>query len=253
MRRTSFGRLAVHRHWIVTLLLGGSGLALILAASAFHTTWMKIAVDHVVAEVGALLLIVGILHWVFELFLRDEMLRDVSQTVVGSTMLRDAGLETCEVDSRMVADPEDWLHARHLILGVQYSPRFVKDHHDLLRDRCKLRRKTTISVISPSGLAAQYLTQSKSGFADIPACIQEIENLVAGVDIGAKKYIRILRHDRVLRYSFIQADGRVWMKMFANSAARTKVPALKIREGSPLFGFVEGDINRLLGASSELA
>jgi len=244
------GRITRHRSTIITLVLGMLGFVLIGLAHTFHFEWAKIQVDRLVAEVGALLLVVGILHWLFELGLRKEMLREVSGTVVGSTLLHDSGLASCSLNSRQVDDREHWSRCANLTIGIQYSPKFFKDFHDVLRSRCERGLRTTVTVLRAEGAAARYLQESGTGNAGVRECVAEIANVLEQIDTGEKKYTQLLRHDRVLRYSFIQTDEFVWVKFFTNSPERATVPAFKVRAGTPLFEFFSNDIKHLLEHSS---
>jgi hypothetical protein len=233
------GPIARHRSVIINFALGTLGLFLIGASHTFHFEWSKIQVDRLVAEVGALLLVVGILHWLFELGLRKEMLREVAGTVAGSTLLHDSGLESCSMNSRQVNDGVHWSRSANLTIGRQYSPRLFKDFHDVLKERRANRLPTTVIILHPDSTAARYLHESMTGTL-VKESVQEIVNP-----------LHVLFHDRVLRYSFILTDECVWITFFTNSAGRAMVPAFKVRADSPLFGFFADDIKRLVGQSRE--
>ena len=79
--------------------------------------------------------------------------------------------------------------------------------------------------------------------------VTEIATLVSEIDPSHR--IRLLYHDRVMRYSFIGTNEYLWVKFFTNSPHRAVVPALKIRAGTPLFEFFRQDIQRLMELSSE--
>lgn len=245
------GPIARYRSVIVLLGLGVFGFILIGTSQTFHFEWFKVQLDRLVAEVGALILVVGILHWLFDLGLRKEMLREVSGTVVGSTLLHDSGLETCSMNSRQVDDSAHWSQCANLTIGRQYSPKFFKDFYDVLKGRCTHGLPTTVTILRPDGAAARYLRESMTGRPTVEEYAKEIRSLLQQIDTGAKKCTRLLFHDRVLRYSFIQTDEYVWIKFFTNSPERATVPAFKVRAGTQLFGFFADDIKRLLEQSRE--
>jgi hypothetical protein len=247
----ALGSIARHRSVIITLVLVTLGLVFIVASQTFHWVWLKVEVDRLVAEIGALLLVVCVLHWLFEFGLREEMLREVAGTVAGNTLLHDSGLETCSMDSRQVEDRVHWSRSANLTIGRQYSPRFLKDFCDVLRERCKQGLPTIVTVLRADGIAARYLQESRTGNPTVKVFAEEITNLLGEIDTGAKRCTRLLFHDRVLRYSFIQTDECVWITFFTNSPDRATVPAFKIRAGTPLFKFFADDIKRLLEQSSE--
>jgi hypothetical protein len=245
------GPITRQRTVIITLVLVIAGFVLISASNTFHLNWAKIDVDRLVAETGALLLVVGVLHWLFDLGLRKEMLREVAGTVVGSTLLHESGLETCSMNSRQVDDSDHWSRCAHLTIGRQYSPRFFKDFYDILTERCKHGLPTTVTILCADGAAARYLQDSKTGRPAVKESAEEITGLLSQIDSGEKKHARILFHDRVLRYSFIQTDECVWITFFTNSPDRATVPSFKVRAETPLFKFFADDIKRLLEQSRE--
>src|SRR5260370_6189298 len=246
-----FGRVAQQRSVIVTLAVAVCCLLLILAAQTFHQEWLKIQLDMIVAEVGSLLLVVGILHWLFDYGLRKEMLREISGAVTGSTRLHNSGLDNCLTNSRLVDDTAHWTQCANLTIGHQYSTRFFKDFYEVLKERCKNERRTTITVVNSKGTAAQFLQASIDGKPAVNDSIAEIIQLLKDIDGGSEKYTDLVFHDSVLRYSFIKSDEFVWIKFFTNSPGRAIVPAFKIRSGTPLFEFFSNDITRLLDASRE--
>ena len=78
------------------------GTILIGASNTFEYQWMKVQVDRLMAEVGALILVVGMLHWFFDLGLRHEILREIASTTVGSAQMHNCGLDNCSLNARDV-------------------------------------------------------------------------------------------------------------------------------------------------------
>ena len=107
------GEIAKHRSTIIQIALAISGIVLVAVAQIVAVTKWKVNVGQLIAEVGALLLVVAVLHWLFEIRLREEMLRDVAAKVTGSTLLHDAGLEYCLLNSRDVDDSAHWSRCSH--------------------------------------------------------------------------------------------------------------------------------------------
>jgi hypothetical protein len=245
------GTITNYRSVIIFLVMGIIGLLLIAVSQTFHLELLKVDVEKLVAEIGALILIVGILHWFFDLGLRQEMLREVAGTVVGSTLLHDSGLESCKLDSKDVDERAHWSQSANLTIGNQYSPKFFKDFHDVLKKRCERGSPTTVLVIQPDCAAAGYLRASIAPTPDVKKAVDEILSLLDQVDKDKKRHVKIAFHDRVLRYSFIQTDESIWIKFFTNSSERVNVPALKVRSDSQLFDFFKADVKRLLETSRE--
>jgi hypothetical protein len=232
----------------VKLILGFIGILLLAASTTFELTLMKVRLDHLLAEIGALLFVLAVLHFMFEMRLRDEMLKEVSAAVLGNERLHGAGLEDCMMSSRDVKEPTHWETCSNLTIGVQYSPRFIEDSHWLIEKRAVAHRHTTILVMDEESPAARYLQESKTGIADVRGGVTRIRQLVDSAAKDNKGYVTIKKHDRVLRYSFIHTDEFIWIKFYTNSNERTLTPAMKIRAGTPLFEFFSADIARLRGA-----
>jgi len=80
------------------------------------------------------------------------------------------GLIDCLVNSKDVSEPEEWRKAKILVVGIHYSPRFVEDNIDLIKERIRNRRKTVICHVGVSTAASRYLKESLSGRSDINMC-----------------------------------------------------------------------------------
>jgi hypothetical protein len=231
------------------LILVTLGLLLFAAGSSAHLTVMKVSVDHLLAELGALLLIVGTLHFLFEMRLRREMLKEVAASVLGNQRLYDSGLSDCLMNSRQVDEREHWQRAETLTVGLQYSSRFFEDFHDVLKSRCAVGKRTTVLVLDPASAAAEYLRSTGTGWANVDEGVAKIRGLLTEMALVGGTTPTLLRHDRVLRYSFIRTEEAIWIKFFTNSKNRATVPAIRVRSNSPLYAFASADIDRLLEAS----
>ena len=233
-----------YRFALVALGLPLLGLVLIISAQAFHFTWMKVEVDRLLAEIGSLLVVVSLLHWLFELGLREEMLRDVAETATSSSLLHENGLETCNIDSRQVDHRAHWEQPGNLTIGRQYSTALFKNYHELFKQRCARGFKTTVIVLGAEGHAS-ILDQSGVERRTIQTSLRETIDLLKELDSGAEKHIKIRYHHAVLRYSFIHTNEYIWITFYTNSSGRATVPAFKVRANTPLFEFFSRDITRL--------
>jgi hypothetical protein len=229
----------------INLSLIVAGLVLIAGSGTFHLVFFKVELDHLLAEVGALLLVLGILHFFFEERLRQEMLKEVSAAVLGNERLHQNGLADCLMNSKDVKEPEHWEAATSLTLGLQYSPRFIEDYHWLIRRRTEANRPTMILEMDANSTAARYLKESNTGIADVEGGINRIRRVVGEAEGDFTNLVTIKTHDRVLRYSFIRTEESIWIKFYTNTSGRVQIPALKVKSGSPLYEFFNADIQRL--------
>ena len=231
------------------LMLGVVGLVCLLAAQGFQRTVYKVSLDDALAEVGALLLVVGVLHFLFEMRLRKEMLKEVADSVLGNTHLHDSGLTDWKNNSKEVNESDHWKHSPVLRIGVQYSPKFADDFYEVLKLRCKAGLETTFLVLVPDGKGAEYLKSTETGFAKVKEGVERIKELARELEreakTGANGCVRVRMHDRILRYSFIQTNEAIWVKFFTNSKGKSIVPAFRLRTDTPMYNFVLEDIERL--------
>lgn len=233
----------------IKLILALVGVVLIAISQTFHITYVKVEVDHLVAEIGALLLVLGVLHFMFELRLRDEMLKEVSSAVLGNERLHQSGLIDCVLNTRDINEPALWEVATDLTIGLQYSPRFIQDFHWVIERRAAAGRHTTVLLMDETSAAARYLRESNTGIADIPASLARVRQIIAEAVRNQGHSVTFRTHDRVLRYSFIRTEEAIWIKFYTNSNTRVTIPALKVGAGTPLYVFFDADIQRLGGAA----
>jgi hypothetical protein len=171
------------------------GLLLILVANCFQMSVLKVQIDGVLANIGALFLFVGTVEWLFEETARRELIYEIFRSMRGDDSMRRSGLVDCMVESRTLLEPEEWLKAKILAIGIHYSPRFVEDHLDLIKERIKNRRKTIICHVGASTPASEYLKISESGFAEIKSSIEALKAIVKS-ELYDSPHIELVEHDR---------------------------------------------------------
>ena len=154
------------------------------------------------------------------------------------------------VNSRAVDESDDWSEAKILVVGVQYSSKFFRDHFDVIQSRSSSGLPTLALVLEPDGYAAEYLRTTQTGLANVAEGIREIQQLLKEADNG-RGYARLKKHDRVMRYSFIRTEDRIWVKFFTNTSYRTLVPAVCVDRGQEPFDFFEEDTRQLEEAARD--
>jgi hypothetical protein len=227
------------------------GLIIILVGNGFDYSILKIDIDSLLVNLGALLVVIGTLQWIFDEGMRKEIVQEISIATLGTDRIYRSGLRDCNVNSRKIDEDNLWKVTDTLIIGVHYSNRFIKDNADVIKSRIATGKSTKIFHINETSLAATYLSESNSGKSDIGEKTKNLTNLIEN-EFENSDLIEIIGHSRVLRYSFIKTDQTIWVKFFTNSAGYSVIPAIKIETGTPLFDFFESDVNRLLEQRCDL-
>lgn len=94
------------------------------------------------------------------------------------------------------------------------------------------------------------MRDSKSGRSDIGERTRDLIELIE-IEFNSSPLIKVIKHNRVPRYSSIKTDQAVWAMFFTNSEGYSIIPAVKVKVGSPLFEFFDQDVKRLLEQSNE--
>jgi len=234
------------------LVLIVSGLTLILLGNAFDYHILKINIAELLAHVGALLLIVGLLHWIFDMSIRRQLTQEIFEAVVGAGRTSSSGIIDVNHNSREVSYEKLINSAKRLIIGEHYSSRFFEDNAPHIRARLARGDETIALLLKPETFAARYLVESRSGHgrvSDQLEKIREITTISASVQSKARRKpngFLIKWHSRVLRYSFVMGDDLVWVRFFTNSEGYSLVPAVCVSKGTPLYEFFLTDVTRLL-------
>lgn len=233
------------------LLIIVIGLCFILTGNGFEYSILKIDVDSLLVNLGTLLLVIGTLQWIFDERMRKEIVQEISIATLGNDRIHRNGLRDCTDNSRKIDEDNLWKATTSLIIGVHYSNRFVEDNADVIKSRIVDKKETHIFHIDENSLAAKYLVDSKSGKSNIGEKTKNLKGLIES-EFSNSELVKIVKHSRVLRYSFIKTDQTIWVKFFTNSEGYSIIPAVKVETGTPLFEFFNSDIERLMEQSCEL-
>ena len=233
------------------LLIIVLGLLLIFVGNGFDVTFFKVDIDSLIVNVGALLLVIGTLQWLFDEGVRKEIVQEISLATLGTDRIYKSGISDCIENSKKIEEENIWRASSSLLIGVHYSNRFMEDNSDIVMDRINNKKYTSLFHIDEDSAAADYLRSSCSGTSDIG---EKTKNMKSFIDVEFKSsaFVKVHVHKRVLRYSFIKTDQAIWVKFFTNSEGYSVVPAIKVDVGSPFFSFFNNDINELMEQSDEL-
>lgn len=220
------------------------GLLLVVIGNAFHFQFLKINMDELSANVGALFLVAGTIEWLFDEKARRELVYEIVHSIRGDDRMHRNGIMDCITDSKKVEENEEWLNAKTLVVGVHYSTGFIVNNLNTIKKRIEQKKKTIICHVKPNSPAADYLKQSESGLSDISTGIEKMSKLKSR-DFNNSEFLELIEHDRVLRYTFIYTESSIWVKLFTNGTGYADVPAIKIRPTTPLYEFFENDIKKI--------
>lgn len=237
-------KLAEKDHLIAALVLSVVGLAFILAANTFNATLLKVDVDNATANIGALLLIVGVLQWLFDSSVRQSFFKDIRSEIIDYRGVADSGICEYHNDSKDVDFKELFLTSTNLIVGVNYSAKLIDSSIELLGARAKANKNTTIICVA-SDTPAEAFLEADYGNPGIANRIRKIIQVAREHDPSGK-LIRIVRVPTVLRYSFVQFDHRIWAIPGTSGRGRRAVPGFFVRHGSSWFDHFSHDIEKLL-------
>lgn len=228
----------------VSLWLALAGIVLVILGNAIDYTIWSISVGSQIANIGALLLITGVLQWFFDRKVRNSFFLEIKREIVGSSHLANSGISDCYSDSKNVDFTEHFISSKQVIVGVNYSAKLIDNSITLLKERVSRELHTKIAVVDPGSDAARFLAADYK-LAEISHGINKIEQIVDDLDRN-RTYIEIVKLKTILRYSFVSFDSRIWVVPGTNGLGRRAVPGFFVTCGGPWHNHFAEDIKLLL-------
>ncbi|CAM4045927.1 hypothetical protein BOMU111920_07870 [Bordetella muralis] len=229
---------------IVALALAIIGIVLIVLGNAIDLKYWKIDFGSNIAGVGALFLVIGILQWFFDRYVRSAFFAEVREEILGSTQAAQSGICGFYEDSKSVNFTEYFISSTDLTIGVNYSGKLIDNCIKLLAERTRKGNKTTIITIKTGGYAQKFIEADYS-HANVEDGLRKIDDIVNSLD-SERKLIQIKRVSTVLRYSFVHFDSRIWIVFGTNGPGRRAVPGFYVSKRTPWHSHFEEDIRLLL-------
>lgn len=225
------------------------GLVLILAGNAFAAVFMNVKLHELIASVGALLLVVGVLQWHFDEEARDQLINHISTHIDRYLTRRDkigrSGIVDATPDSKTIVSefPQKvFIESNRFALGIHYSDGIIVRFESVIRERIKASRETQIVHSKANGISHTYLEQCLAKKIDLDDKVAKLKKLVTDRFSNSPE-IKMLEHDRVLRYSFIYTDAGIWIVFLTNTDGyEPSLPAIYVGNGSPLFDTFKRDV-----------
>jgi len=239
------------------LTLAVIGLVLIvgafIAAQLFDSkiSLLRLVTDSL-SNIGELFLIAGVLQWMFDHRMREEMIREIVSQVSGSTHIHDLGIVDCYKDSRKLGHQpeqiEEWKKSEKLIIGAHYTDDFFSNPTNLsmFEERCKTGRATMVLISDPNGFGVEYLHKIDKELPNVEEKVNRIIRLLTSLPHNCTTHMEIRLHSYVLRYLFLATEKSIWIVPMLNSKGHASVPAIQICHDSPLYTIFYEDIQRLI-------
>ena len=124
----------------VSWKLGAIGLFLILVSNVFDEKLLKVDIDNILANLGALLLIIGILQFLYDTYIRGALFRALLSEIIKDQSVAESGICEYRDDSKGVEYSEDFLSSEEIIVGVNYSARILDNSIDLVHERVHMKK-----------------------------------------------------------------------------------------------------------------
>jgi hypothetical protein len=231
-------------HLMATVLII-IGLVFILAANLFTLDLLHVHIEEISAHIGALILIIGLLQWLFDMFVREEFFNDIRDTIIEAQSVQRSGFCAFYSNSRGADFSELFLTSNSVVMGMNYSSRMIDACHGVLSRRTESNLPTRIVVLKEGSPAHKFLSEQLNADATIKGNLEKIASTVNDLDQG-RGLITLMGSSTIFRYSFIRFDSRIWIVFGTNGLGRRDVPGFFVAHGSPWFNHFQDDVNRLL-------
>lgn len=233
---------------LTTRNLSIAGGVLIIVGNSFSAVCWNIKVHELLANVGALILVIGVLQWLFDEESRLILISKVIDRLEHHLSRRDSfgrlGVTEILLDSKVLSAPNwsnELVSSRTLVIGIHYSDGIITRMSKAISLRSGKGKTTQVLHSDPEGLARHYLERCLSRPVDLAVKVERLCELIKRFDPPENIVMR--PHSRVLRYSFIFSDTSVWVIFLTNSDGyEPEVPAVRIACGTPLYEFFRRDI-----------
>ena len=223
--------------------LGAVGLFMILLSNTFNEEILKVDIDVILANLGALLLIVGILQFLYDVYIRKTLFQALISEILSDQRVAASGICEYRVDSKSITFTEEFLNSDKLIIGVNYSARILDHSLDLVHERVRLKKKMKIVHVKPNTIAARFL-DDEYGDPKFDVRLKRLYDIVKEADPDGT-IIDICAVDTILRYSFISFDSRIWVIVGTNGLGRRNVPGFFVRSPGSWYNHFADDIEKL--------
>lgn len=233
------------------------GFFLIFLGNLFKYKILEVDLHALVANIGALLLVVGVMQWYFDEEGRRLIIDDIKGTLENcfneqaSSLIKKDGVFAGGVVG-FLANSKD-LHGDEFcnqlrevdrfVIGVHYSDGFLTRFKELIESRLKLGKEVALHRVRLNGAAQNYLQHWHSG-TDVLSNLKKQDGVID--KISQSSAIEITDSDVVQKYTFIYTEKFIWIIFSTSSIGYvSSMPALRVQAGSPMYNFFKNDIKNM--------
>jgi hypothetical protein len=226
------------------LIMALLGLVLIVVGQ-INMVWLKIDFGSISANVGAYIIFVGVLNWLFEYFAKKTLIQEISSTTVGLSEVIQSGIEGYYQNSKRINFENSLKHADNVAILFSYSARFIDDYGPLLLKRMESGASVRLNFLARESGTLSLMIDMGWDTSSVEAAYKKIERFRTDGADCEKGECLVKYVDVIPRYSLVIIDKEMYIIFSTCGNRRQDVPALKIKFGSPMWNFLDADLKDL--------
>lgn len=229
-----------------TLILIAFGLILIVLGDAIECRILKIEVGNLTAEVGGLLLVLGLIHWLYESSIRRQLFQEILESVVGAGRLSASGITDFHIHSIDVDYQKAIETSKELVIGEHHSTRIFENFAPAFELRNRSKLKTTVLLLKQGSAPELHLRATLPAYGDPQHKVARIREILRSGQIEDQPALATIKwHSQILKYSFVLTEECIWIRFYRNTTGFSLVPSLRVITGSQLYNFFLVDVKAL--------
>jgi hypothetical protein len=196
------------------------------------------------SSIGTFIAIVALMQWLYDSYVKRKFFEEVMTTIMATRSLFDCGVMEAYPNSAKINYSPFLTESKSLTLLFAHSKRFLDTHHDELVERVKLGKSISFYCNHQQSAACAYYRQCGRDNEYLNSSISELTKVIGDID-GGRQCIEVIHIDVVPRYALVKFDTCAFLIFSTSSEGQASVPALMVRQNTPLWQFVERDLQRI--------
>jgi hypothetical protein len=184
------------------------------------------------------------MEWLYDSFVRRLFFEEIITTVTATRSIYDCGILEAFSNSIKANHAKSVLESNTLVMLFAHSKRFIDSYFDEFARRVRSGKKTIIYCNHPKSAAAIYYSSCGRNQNYIESSIAELISMIGKLDVSGQM-IKVEYINVVPRYALVMFDDIAYVIMATSSEGQAAVPALVVRRGSPMWRFLEDDLDRI--------